>query len=42
MMFKRTVRKYIKQIKFYQLQFKMLQELIRQAEIINLNCDEIY
>ena len=41
-MLKRTIRKYLKQIKNYQKQFKMLQELIRQAEIINLNCDEIY
>ena len=41
-MLKRTIRKYLKQIKYYQLQFKMLQELIRQAEIINLNCDDIY
>ena len=42
MMFKKTVRKYLKKIKYYQLQFKMLQQLIRQAEIANLNYDEIY
>ena len=42
MRFKRTVRKYLKKIKYYQLQFKMLQKLIRQTEITNLNYDEIY
>ena len=48
-MLKRTIRKYLKQIKNYRLtsttlgvQFKMLQKLIRQAEIANLNYDEIY
>ena len=42
MMFKRTIRKYLKQIRYYQLQLIMLQKLIRQAEIANLNYDEIY
>ena len=42
MMIKRTIRKYLKQIRYYRLQFIMLQKLIRQAEIANLNYDEIY
>lgn len=48
-MIKKTIRKYLKQIKYYKLismkikvQFIILQKLIRQAEMVNLNYDEIY